>query len=234
MERSGRVDCRGAGLDGQAWMARAQACEMLSLAFLCPEAKTAAALSDGGFAAALQEAMEALRCGEEAVREAGAILSPYAGRDAEDVFHEIRREHTRLFVGVRKPLVTPYLGVWVQEEAGKDALLAVGARSMEIERFMRRCGVSKNVEAGQANDPMDHVGSVCEFLEFLCLVNARAVRKPEGSEICDGDYAVFIGRYLQDYGRFCCAHLREASSCGFYRAAALLLEAVLEDAPHAV
>lgn len=137
------------------WMARAALFELLSLGLLKPGRPIAEALASGEFAAACAETLGALGLGDAAAA-AGVDLADYEGDNAEKIYHEVLREYTRLFVGTREPLITPFAGVRASQAQGQRGLLFVGKESMAVERFMRRCGVAKNLAAGQSNDPAPH------------------------------------------------------------------------------
>lgn len=207
----------------ESWMYRATAYELLSLAFLLPTREVAEALVAGEFAAACDEAFKVLGVDGEVVNEAVRMMREHEGGDAEEAFRSLRREHTRLFIGEKFPPITPYAGVWAAQQRGQQGLLFVGRETMDVERFMLRCGVAKNLAAGQANDPVDHVGTICEFLKFLCLVNAKAVQEPEGASIEDGDFEKFVADHFADYARWCSEQTAELTRLPFFRAAAMLL-----------
>ena len=54
-------------------------------------------------------------------------------------------------------------------------LLFVNPRSMEVERFMRSCGLGR---PEGTNEPLDHVATECELLEHLALRAAGAPSCP--------------------------------------------------------
>lgn len=83
----------------------------------------------------------------------------------------------------------------------------VNPESMAIERFMRRCGVTKNLSAGQSNDPLDHIGTVCEFLEYLCLVAAKAIQPNEGTILYANDFAEFLDEFFSEYATWCASEI---------------------------
>ncbi len=224
-ERNANGTGRAAGL--QTWLCRAAAFELLSMAFLPPSHEAACSLVDGGYADACAEAFLGFEGADSAaVDRALQRLSRYAGADEDAIYHELRCEYTRLFVGEGKPLVTPYVGVWAAEERGRRGLLFLGEESMAIERFMRRCGVAKNLSLGQANDPVDHIGTVCEFLKYLCLVNAQAVQVPEGFVVEESDCEAFVRDHFADYAAWCASRICEKSRTPFYKAMASLLSSV--------
>lgn len=206
---------------GQRWMNRATLFELLSLGLLKPERPLAEALHDGAYREACEEVLENLSLGGDA--SVSEYLTGYEGADADKTYHEILREYTRLFVGEREPLVTPFAGVRAAQAHGQRGLLFVGPESMAIERFMRRAGVAKNLAAGQSNDPVDHVGTMCEFAKFLCLVEARAVAPAEGAVVEEGDFDRFMADHFAPYALWCATRLRELSSVSFYRAIADML-----------
>lgn len=206
------------------WAARATLFELLSLGLLKPERVVAEVLVSGEFMAACVETLEVLGLDDKAasVRE---LLTGYGGAGFEEACHEILREHTRLFVGERGPLVTPFAGVRAAQVRGQRGLLFVGPESMAIERFMRRCGVAKDLAAGQVNDPVDHIGTMCEFMKFLCLVNAHAVVPSRGAVVEVNDFDRFMVDHFSPYAIWCANQLRELSDIPFYCAMAIMLNA---------
>lgn len=210
------------------WMARAMWFELLALGLLKPERAVAEALCSGEYAAACCDAGVALGVSEDVVAAIARELSGYEGADADKTYHQILREYTRLFVGEHEPLITPFAGVRAAQARGQRGLLFVGPESMAIERFMRRCGVAKDLAAGQSNDPVDHIGTLCEFCKFLCLVNARAVAPAEGAAVDPSDFDRFLAEHFASYATWCAAQIRELSSVPFYRALADMLDRASE------
>ena len=102
--------------------------------------------------------------GDGAYAFAAALSQGYAGRSADDVLHELRRENTRLFLGDR-PLVENSEGPWRKRAEGKrGAALMVNSYSVEVADFMRSCGVER--KAGY-NDCIDYVENEFEFAALL-------------------------------------------------------------------
>ena len=208
-----------AGRTPDEWMALAAAFELAALGLTPVQRELADALVSGEYADACAEVAAA--CGLDGVD--ASVLTGYTGMDPDQVFHEIRRERTRLFVGERRPLITPYVGVWLAEQRGQRGHLMIGEESMAIERFMKARGVVKDLAAGQKNDPMDHIGTVCEFMQFLCLVNARAVAPAAGREVADGDFDEFHERHFAPYARWCAARVTEEARTPFFQHKAQML-----------
>ncbi|MEI3231974.1 MAG: molecular chaperone TorD family protein [Gordonibacter pamelaeae] len=63
-------------------------------------------------------------------------------------------------MGAPEPAVSPYEGVWRAADDGVQALLFVNPHSMEVERFMRACGLGR---PEGTNEPLDHVATECEL-----------------------------------------------------------------------
>lgn len=210
------------------WMYQAAAYELLALAFLPPSRELSDALTLGEFADACEETLKALKCTNVDVAWTTSFLSEYEKKESEVVFHELRKEYTYLFVGEREPLVTPFVGIWSAQQRGQKGLYFVGKESIEIEHFMRRCGVAKNLKAGHSNDPVDHVGTICEFLKFLCLINAQAIQIPEETNVKVDDFEIFLSEHFTSYAEWCSAQVYEKARCPFYKAMGLLLGAICE------
>ena len=60
-------------------------------------------------------------------------LDVYVGADEEVLFHRLRTEATRLFVGAPNPVASPYEGVWRAEDDGVQPLLFVNPHSMDVD-----------------------------------------------------------------------------------------------------
>lgn len=195
------------------WMARAAVFELLAMGLLVPTSMLAETLSSGEYTEACAEAMEG--CGL-AASTAFDGLAEYAGANPNDLLHELRREYTYFFSKVPEPAIIPYIGVWHEHQRGCKALLLVSRQSIEIERFMRRCGVAKDLSSGQSNDPVDHIGTICEFMKYLCLVNARAVRVADTAEVREEDFECFFERYFKGYALWCSNRIGEFEHSAYY------------------
>ena len=215
-------------MTAERWMHRASAFELLSLAFLLPSSPLAEAEATGEYAEAAGEAFGLAAPGDERVTAAATHLAAAADGDAEATLHALRREHTRLFVGEKEPPLTPYAGVWRAQQQGQRGLLFVSETSLALERFMTRCGVAKDLDAGQTNDPVDHIGTMAEFLQFLCLVRAEAVRAPAGAAIGTDDFDTFLAEYFAPYATWLASELGAQTRSDFFKGAALLLAVAAE------
>lgn len=209
------------------WENKATLYELLAKTFLFTEREVACALISGDYGEALAELIAAnnLEAGF-GEREAGE-LHRYRDRDENEVFHALRREYTRLYIGSRYPLVIPFAGTREAVERGQDPLLFVGKKSMEVERFMRACGVKR---VGETNDPLDNIGSMLEFLMHLCTLEAGLVKPSAGIEIPERAYADFYEEHFIGFAHAFADETVENSSEGFFTVAARVLRA-LPDTP---
>lgn len=202
------------------WMNKAALYELLATSLAFTAEDLASALTTREYAEALQEIGALNGLNPSFLEARAAELEPYAGRDAGDVFHALRKEHTRLFIGRKDPLASPYAGVWNAAMQGRQPLLMVNAESMAIERFMRRCGIG---QPEGTNEPLDHIASLLEFLYYLCLVRAEAVQPPAHADIRDQDYEVFFDAHVAAFSRALADSVVQESREPFFACAARML-----------
>ena len=217
----------GAFVGSELWRARAAAWELAALSFRYPDAELARAVASGEWAEAAGEVAVAL--GFALNPAAGAQPSPVA--DPASLLPALRAEATRLFVGAPEPACSPYEGVWRAKDDGVRALLFVNPHSMEVERFARACGLGR---PSGTNEPLDHVATECELLEYLAL-RAAGATPPEGAPV-DADLpgdsaAAAYGAFFQEHAqawmpRFAASAAAEARH-PFYRDAAAYLGALV-------
>ena len=215
-------------IDGpKRWQARAAAWELAALSFRYPGAELAGAVVSGEWADAAREIAGAL--GLALPEGLGEGLSGRSG--PEDALHALRPEATRLFVGAPEPAVSPYEGVWRAADDGVQVLLFVNPHSMEVERFMRSCGLGR---PEGTNEPLDHVATECELLEHLALRAAGAEPPegaPAGADLPGGSPEAAYGAFLEGHARAWMPRFAERvaaeSRVPFYRDAAAFLGALV-------
>lgn len=215
--------------DREAWELRAALCELLAAAFRYPGEPLSLAVAKGEWDAAVDEAVE--RCGIPACDEAAA--ADFDSDDAaEAAFRGLRHEATRLFVGSPDPKVSPYEGVWRAVDEGVSPLLFVNPHSMEVERFMRSCGLGR--PAG-TNEPLDHVVAELELLGCLAAWSAGfetdrcsvALSDLPGGSPQEAFRLFFEQHALAWMPRFA-DEVEKETRLAFYRQAAFLLKGFLE------
>ena len=201
------------------WAARATAWELAALSFRYPGPELEGAVASGEWAEAAREIVGALGL---------ALPEGFgAGASAEG----LRPEATRLFVGAPEPAVSPYEGVWRAADDGVQALLFVNPHSMEVERFMRACGLGR---PEGTNEPLDHVATECELMEHLALRAAGAEPPegaPAGADLPGGSPEAAYGAFLEGHARTWMPRFAERvaaeSRAPFYRDAAAFLGALV-------
>ena len=201
------------------WAAKATAWELAALSFRYPGPELEGAVASGEWAEAAREIAGALGL---------ALPEGFgAGASAEG----LRPEATRLFVGAPEPAVSPYEGVWRAADDGVQALLFVNPHSMEVERFMRECGLGR---PEGTNEPLDHVATECELMEHLALRAAGAEPPegaPAGADLPGGSPEAAYGAFLEGHARAWMPRFAERvaaeSRVPFYRDAAAFLGALV-------
>ena len=209
------------------WGVRAAAWELAALSFRYPGAELAGAVASGEWAEAAREIAGAL--GLELPEGFGEGRPGPSG--SGDALHALRPEATRLLVGAPEPACSPYEGVWRAADDGVQALLFVNPHSMEVERFMRSCGLGR---PEGTNEPLDHVATECELLEHLALCAAGAEPPegaPAGSGLPGGSPEAAYGAFLEEHARVWMPRFAERvaaeTRAPFYRGAAALLRALV-------
>ena len=208
------------------WQARAATWELLALSFRYPGPELAGAVASGEWAEAAEELAAALGLEVGGGCEEGRL--EYSG---SDLLRALRPEATRLFVGAPEPACSPYEGVWRAADDGVQALLFVNPHSMEVERFMRGCGLGR---PEGTNEPLDHVATECELLEHLALRAAGAEPPegaPAGADLPGGSPEAAYGAFLEEHARVWMPRFAERvaaeTRAPFYRGAAALLRALV-------
>ena len=163
------------------WQVKATTWELLALSFRYPDEVLAGAVASGEWADAAGEVAGALGLSLPESFEADARAA--VGEELEALLHALRAEATHLFVGAPDPVCSPYEGVWRAADDGVQALLFVNPHSMDVERFMKSCGLGR---PEGTNEPLDHVSTECELLEHLAL---RVVEGAVADDSCSSGAA---------------------------------------------
>lgn len=231
----------------EVWTFRAAACELLALSLRHPTSELAKAVASGEWADAAEEIVSGLGLAPSTgfSSDARAMVATLfavgeSGRDVDPddlgiVFHSLRAEATRLFVGAPEPVCSPYEGVWRAADDGVQPLLFVNPHSLAVERFCLKCGLGR---AGGANDPLDAVATELELLQHLASLEAGFVLSgadaPAYGDFPGGSPAAAYDSFLNDHVLVwmpCFAQaVAENARLPFYRAVANLLASFLADA----
>lgn len=219
----------------EGWQFRSAACELLSLSFRYPEDSTlASAIVTGEWTEAVEEIAGALDISlPQGFYRDIAHLSENADGvavDLEAFSHVLRSEATRLFIGTHAPVVAPYEGIRRSADEGVEGLLFVNPHSMDVKRFCNACGLDN--PAGK-NEPLDHVATELELLEYLSALAAGIIVAPQGGPAPEtfpggspeGAYDLFMHEHARTWLPGFAEQVAQASCIPFYRAAAMLLAA---------
>lgn len=219
-------------LDAQDWALRATTCELLAFSLRYPNPGVMEVLVSGDWAGAMVEVSEAwgLSAAELACPDFAAEVE---ATDETSVLRALRVEATRLFVGERKPAVSPYEGVWRAEQDGVQPLLFVNPHSMAVERFCKACGLG---QPEGTNEPLDHVATELELLQYLAALEAGLVLPIEGGVAPDAmpggsagaAYQQFWADHVEKWMPDFAAALERDATQPFYRSVAKLLAAFLK------
>lgn len=214
----------------ESWAARAAVCELLALSLRYPTAELAEAVSSGEWADAAEEIAAAL---ELALPESfSEDARAHVGEPAEILSRSLGAEATYLFIGVPDPAASPFEGVWRAEDDGVDPLLFVNPHSMAVERFCRSCGLG---QPDGVNEPLDHVATELELLQYLASLEAGlaspAVGGPSLEDLPGGSaaaaYEMFLAEHVLAWVPRFASRVSEATRLPYYRAVADLLAAFL-------
>ncbi|MDO5024674.1 TorD/DmsD family molecular chaperone [Slackia piriformis] len=210
------------GIGPDVWRYRAVACELLALGLRYPNETLAAAIREGGFAETASEIGEFF--GFESVFEEEE-------RDGSVLLEALKKEHTRLFIGPAEPLVDAYECVWDARSRNAKPLLFIGPKALEVEAFCKSCGIGR---PEGTNEPMDHIATELELLEYLASLGAGIAVLPSGLNPCDFPggspeeaYGIFYREHLAKWGFDFASALKQNASEPFYGALAAMLAALL-------
>lgn len=206
------------------WIILGALCEFISISLRLPTTELAEVLSSGEFIETIKEIGEQAGLGCIQLAHIDVLLAEYKGQNSEELFHSLRTEYTRLLVGTPVPVVSPYAGVWHAKDQGVEPLLFINPHTMEIERFMRKHGIG---QAEGKNEPLDHIASEFEFLQYLALVNASAVEVCSVVEIPEAAFSTFFFQYVSNWASKFANEVLATTKLGFYKAAAEILIAML-------
>lgn len=206
------------------WVVRGALCELLAKSLKLPTRELAEALVSGEFGEAFVEIGESVGIDPSILAQSQQRLAEYQGQDSEELFHNLRIEYTRLFVGAPNPVVWPYAGVWHALEQGVEPLMFVNPRTIEIERFMKSCGIG---QSEGRNEPLDHIATEFEFLQYLALVNAGAILVSEGVDMSDDAFGSFLSRYVASWAGGLAQKVLKATKSAFYQAVAQFVQVLL-------
>jgi TorA maturation chaperone TorD len=188
--------------------------QLLSVAWQPPTERSVASVVDGDLGRALGANAAAVGVDRTALDGFADALDDLRGRAANDVLHELRREHTRLFLG-NPPLLTNSEGPWRKYAEGKEGVaLMVNSYSTEVADFMRFCGVTRAITY---NDCVDYVENELDFAGFLANgPSYLAEHGLDANELLGRFCAEHLVLWLPGF----CRQVADAAKLPYYRALA--------------
>ena len=143
---------------------------LVSIGLCPPNEELAQGLCDGSYFYDFADCLRVL-----AQEDIAYAARAYMGRDAEEVYHELNREYTRLFISPKRELVPLYEGLIVHP--GEKVSMFISPTAMHCEQVYRRTGFAFEEKN---KFPGDHAG--IELRYFACLLARRAMALEEGNE----------------------------------------------------
>lgn len=169
-------------------LARANLYAILSrLYFAAPDAQLLAALSNA-------QEQDSPATQHSPLGEAWQALSE-AGRSAFPVM--LDNEHTALFVGTGKAVVTPYLSNYVLRHPS-DVPLA------DLRETLRRMGIARREGVGEYED---HIAGALETMRYLIAVQQRSLEEQKQ----------FFDRFVYDAAVSFCTAVSDSAQASFYK-----------------
>ena len=120
----------------------------------------------------------------------------------------LENEHTELFVGTGRALVTSYLTHYTVERSSDNPLV-------QLRKQLAEWGISRRE---RATEPEDHVSSLCEIMRFAIAVQHRSLAEQK----------TFFDRYLYEGGVAFCNAVIASARADFYRLVARFAAEFLE------
>lgn len=206
---------------------KAALCEMLSLSFRLPDRNLVRALAEGKFAETAMALSKACGLEKDAVNKAVRSLAGYeaCSGSIDDLLVRLNVEYTGLLVGAPIPRVSPYAGSWWAKERGMEPLFFVNERSRAIKGYMLDHGV---VSKPQRNEPLDHIATMLEFLQYCYLASTGAVEAHSRDEVTLGTPCEFSTMFLVDWAPRFFKTIEDEAEEAFYRVAATIAREFLE------
>ena len=210
-------------IPAETWHLRATACELLALSLRYPTPDLIEIVAHQDWVGAAREIAEVM----------GMKLPADWGDDLGEIeLHNFRAEATHLMVGAPTPVCSPYEGIWRAEDDGVQPLLFVNPHSMDVERFCKKCGLG---QPKGTNEPLDHVATELELLQYLASIAAGiALPFEEGPAVEDFPgggagqaYAAFWVDHVMTWMPRFADKLAAESRIPYYKAVGQLLAAFL-------
>ena len=168
--------------------AAANLCLLISIGLCPPTQELAQGLGDGSFFGDYVDGLRALS--REGMQDISYAVRAYMGRDAQEIYQELNREYTRLFVSPKRELVPLYESLIVHP--GEKVSMFINQTVMHCEQVYRKAGFAFEEKN---KFPGDHAGIELRF--FACLLARKAMALEAGN----AEEAQAAGDVLGDFAR---------------------------------
>ena len=195
--------------------------ELFALALQPPKKNWMEAVTSGELSRQMVEAWTELELPAEDAESFAADMSAYAGRDNDELLHELAIDATRLHYGDGQ-LVRNTEGLWRLNAEGRQGVFIINHYAREVSDFMHAAGV---VRAGSYNDSMDSIENECYFMSILAsspgyLIDAG--KDPQ--ELFDQ----FMSEHMKLWVPGFCDQVCQQTKLLYYRAVCTLLKKFIE------
>lgn len=191
------------------------------------------AVTSGLMARDLVQVAAELELSKEAIGTFSETFATYEAAAPEEVLHRLRRDETRLFIGL-DPVVENAEGTWLQREHGvAHPVRMINNHSVAVADFMKECGV---VRREKYNDCIDYLFNELDFCGYLA---DRPIADSAGEDADAEDAAgesseaieqleTFIDEHLGQWVPGFCAEVTAEAREPFYRGLAVLTNAFVQ------
>lgn len=194
--------------------------QLLSMFLHLPTREIAAGLLDGSLAEDVLAILSELDFSIETIEQFGTSFAKIQNRQqtAEKLLSEMRQEYTRLFTHPKEPEIAIYETLFrydPESDEGKPSLF-ISPAALDAERCYKKAGL---VMSKEINEPGDHMATEMEFMMYLYLQKAKALKEEQQEEIerREAEIKEFSELHLQRWAKQFFDRCVESSNSEVYR-----------------
>ena len=150
------------------------------------------------------------------------ILQDYSSQWKPEFADALKRDYTRLFIGLEKILAPPYASVYLSED-----FLMYEKPVLDVRRFYEKLDLSVNP---MNKVPDDHIGFELYCLSFLCRNAANAAEEHDNKKFYGYQSALreFLSDFLNTWLDSFLSKVKDKAQTSFYRGVAFLTSGLVE------
>lgn len=208
--------------DAQKTAALANLFLLVSIGLCPPTQELAQGLCDGSYFYDFADCLRVL-----AQEDISYAARAYMGRDTQEVYQEINREYTRLFISPKRELVPLYEGLIVHPD--EKVSMFISPTAMHCEQVYRRTGFAFEEKN---KFPGDHAGIELRYVACLLARRAVALQEDNAEEIAAAGAALsdFAAQHLSRWMRPFASQVMMHTQTPFYMLLADTLAALAAQA----